>query len=175
MRVVGSAMVLAAWLLSARVHAQRIEPWSPPLAETSNTRQESPSELADRIAASRARRDAIVGAGAILASVAYAGAIAWGAHYRSSLRLGPPACNDPYADWHFVPVVGPAIGLGVGWSCIPDSIHADEFFVSGFASAVQIVGLGMLLGGLLRQIPDPPAISLVVDEQLALLRVTGRF
>lgn len=184
MRSIGLGLVLLSMLAGASAEAQVVEPWAPrgtgawvPAGspEDDPRAQVMPVDPVARLAAARTRRDGLITGGALALALAYAGAIVWGVHYRSSLRLGPPACNDPYADWHFVPLIGPPIGLGIGWSCIPDVIHGDEVIVSGLSGAVQIAGLGLLLGGLFREIPDAPSVALTVDEHGALARVGGRF
>jgi hypothetical protein len=121
-------------------------------------------------------RDRLLITGIVFLAVGYVGAVAWGSYYIDSIHLGPVGCNDTYAGWQFLPILGPVLGMGLGGQCIPDGLHVEEAIMPALFSAAQLIGTIMtIVGALGREVPDEPQFSFVADQNGGYFGVRGAF
>ena len=124
-----------------------------------------PSEPPPPVHTHHVTRDRLVIGGIAVLAAGYVAAAVWGGYYLGSLHLGPLSCNDQYGGWHFVPVVGPVVGMFAGGGCIPDGLHVEEAMMPAIFSVVQLTGLILVIVGVLgHDVPDEPAFSFSADS-----------
>lgn len=113
----------------------------------------------------RDRSLAMVIGGAAMLVVGYGASAVWAGYYFDSLPLGPQGCNDQYAGWHLLPVIGPVIGMFAGGGCIPDGLHVEEAVLPVVFSLVQAAGLALTIVGavLHEQRSHAPRVALAID------------
>jgi hypothetical protein len=121
-------------------------------------------------------RTKLLVSGVTMLASSYVASIVWGSIYLATLDLGVLSCNDQYAGWHFVPVVGPVVGMFAGGGCIPDGLHAEEAIMPVVFSALQFAGMMMtIFGALGNDVPDAPSFALSIDRDGAFGSLRGTF
>lgn len=121
-------------------------------------------------------REKLLITGVSFLAVGYVASVVWGAAYLGSIALGPLSCNDQYAGWHFVPVVGPVLGMFSGASCIHDNLHFEEGLLPVVFSLTQLAGLIMtIVGALGRDVPDVPQFAFSADANGGYATLRGSF
>lgn len=113
--------------------------------------------------------------GALLLGIGYGGAVAWSAYYFDAIPIGNLSCNDAYAGLMLVPVV-PVFATVAAADCV--SVQLDELLIPTLSTAVQIVGLALLLAGLAGGDAvdyDGPELTVSVGDAQVRAFVTGRF
>jgi hypothetical protein len=165
--------VLATALAASTASAQTPPAWDAPTgaeAPTPPDDERPPSTMHHVV------REKLLVTGVTFLAVAYAGSIAWASLYLATFRLGPASCNDQYAGWHFVPVVGPVLGMLSGASCIHDSLHFEEGLLPVFFSLTQVVGLILtIVGAVGRDVDDAPQFAFSADANGGYVSLRGSF
>lgn len=106
----------------------------------------------------------------------YLASIAWGSYYLGNLPLASLRCNDLYGGFHFLPVLGPVIGMLTGGDCVPDTLHLEEAVMPVLVTLPQVLGTVLLAIGLAgHDVRDVPQVALHVDGTGGELRIGGTF
>lgn len=116
-------------------------------------------------------------AGVSVLAAGYVGAIAWASYVLARMPLGVLSCNDTYAGWHFLPVLGPVLGMGLGGQCLPDGLHVEEAVLPTLFSLVELIGtIVTIIGAVGHSVPDDmPQITISADGNGARGSVTWTF
>lgn len=168
-----SLVVLCCGAPSARAQPP-VAVWAPS-PEATPARYPVEAETDPAVVHRRVPRRGLLGTGVVVSSLAFTGALIWGAYFLADLQLGVPNCNDQYGAWHFVPLVGPAIGAISGATCLPDAIHLEEIIMPAIFSAGQLAALMLFAAGAIGHEVDVPVIDVTANAQGAMVRVGGRF
>ncbi len=168
-----AAIALSTTALSTTTaSAQSAPAWGTPRA----VELAPPADEAPPIETRHVARERLLVTGVSFLAVGYVASVVWGAAYLGSIALGPLSCNDQYAGWHFVPVVGPVLGMLSGASCIHDNLHFEEGLLPVVFSLTQLAGLIMtIVGALGRDVPDVPQFSFSADTNGGYVTLRGSF
>jgi hypothetical protein len=168
-----AAIALSTSALSTTIaSAQSAPAWG----TTGATELAPPVDEAPPSGAHHVVRERLLVTGISFLAVGYVASVVWGAAYLGSLALGPLSCNDQYAGWHFIPVVGPVLGMLSGGSCIHDNLHFEEGLLPVVFSLTQLAGLIMtIVGALGRDVPDMPQFAFSADTNGGYATLRGSF
>lgn len=172
----GFVLAVALSLGASSVSAQAASPgatsaWVPP-GET------TPAPVDEEVATPRHHevRPGLLYSGIGVWAAGYVIAIAWGAHYLGNLPMASLRCNDLYGGFHFLPIVGPLIGMFAGGSCVPDQLHPEEAVMPVLSTIPQLVGTILFAIGLAgHDVGDVPQVAVSFENDGAMLRVGGNF